>query len=103
MILLSMQDKKILVMRMNDETLEDIADEFNITVDDVRKVFVKLAEQIKTTEAVIEMQNLMNSFPYSQTRKKQRRILDGITKDNLVEYAVEYFPDEVRERLNTHV
>jgi len=96
---LTTQDKKILKMRGQGESLEDIADHFNISLADVKSVFPKIAEQVMTADNTVELMKIMNETPYDQTRKSQRRILDGIDKKWLVEYAVELFPTETQEAL----
>lgn len=73
-------------MRSNNETVQDIADHFKIRKIDVAIVFEKISKQTKTPEDVLEHHKILNEFPYTQTNAKQIRILDGISKDVLLEY-----------------
>lgn len=98
-IQLTTQEKKIIKMRGNGEKLEDIADHFNIELDIVKAVFPKVADQVRSAEDTAEVMKILNETPYDKTRKAQRRMLDEIDKRWLVEYVLEYFPDETREAL----
>lgn len=86
-MILSEQDKIILVMRANNETIDDIADHFKITIREVSNVFERVKEQTKSPEDVLAQHKLLDQFPYTQTKRKEIRILDGISKDVLLDYV----------------
>lgn len=99
MIELTEQEKQILVLRANDELLADIASEYKMEKEEVSLIFLKVTQQIKTPEDVMELQKIMAEFTAPQTEGRSRRTLDGIPMDHLVQYVLDYYPDEVREQL----
>lgn len=96
---LSETEKKMLKMRMDGESNEDVVEHLGVSLDDVAKLFTNLQSQLKTSSDTIELMNMMKGLPTQKTEKRSIRLLDDIPMEHLINYMQMHFADEMWEAL----
>ncbi len=91
--------KKLMKMRLDGESNEDVAEYLGLTLGDVAELFVDLEQQIKTIDDSTELMNIIKAMPTIHTEKRSKRLLDDIPMDHLINYILKNFSDETWEAL----
>ena len=91
--------KKLMKMRLDGESNENVAEHLGLKLGEIAELFIDLEQQVKTRDDSAELMNIIKAMPTIHTEKRSKRLLDDIPMEHLINYILKNFADEAWEAL----